>query len=111
MRAGAYPLRRIFVFTATSFASADTKNNRIVVTDTSFTVASIIDSFERGGKRETFSQPNGLCVTDDAVYIADTGNARVIKLSLDGGLLLEITTPDDSALPDDFFFKPTKVAG
>lgn len=89
---------------------ADTKNNRIVVTDTSFTVASIIDSFERGGKRETFSEPNGLCVTDDAVYIADTGNARVIKLSLDGGFLLEITTPDDSALPDDFFFKPTKVA-
>ena len=29
---------------------ADTKNNRIVVTDTSFADASIIDSFERGGK-------------------------------------------------------------
>ena len=89
---------------------ADTKNNRIVITNTSFAKASVIDSFKRGERRETFSEPNGLCVTDDAIYIADTGNARVIKIGKDGKFLLEITSPNDSALPDDFFFKPTKVS-
>lgn len=89
---------------------ADTKNNRIVVTDPEFRSAEAIDSFERAGKLETFLEPSGICVANDALYIADTGNSRIVKLSLEGEFLLEITAPEDESLPEDFTFKPVKIA-
>ena len=89
---------------------ADTKNNRIVVADTEFKSAESINSFYRAGKLETFSGPSGICVANNALYIADTGNSRIVKLSLEGEFLLEITAPEDESLPEDFTFKPVKLA-
>lgn len=51
---------------------ADTKNNRIVITDTGFANTEIIDRFIHDGKEEYFSEPNGLCAAGGLLYIADT---------------------------------------
>lgn len=88
---------------------ADTKNNRIVITDTGFANTEIIDRFIYDGKEEHFSEPNGLCAAGGLLYIADTGNSRIVVLNLDGSYKSCITAPNDPALPDDFFFKPAKI--
>lgn len=89
---------------------ADTKNNRIVVSDFSGGESSVIAEFTNNGKTDKFSEPNGICVTDDGIYIADTGNSRIVKLDKNNECTLIIEKPNDSSLGDDFNFVPSKVA-
>ena len=56
-----------------------------------------------------FLQPNGIFVNSDSIYIADTGNKRVVQLDLDGYFVREYTKPNDPALTD-YPFDVTKVA-
>lgn len=57
----------------------------------------------------TFSQPNGIFVNSEAIYIADTKNNRIVVLDLDGYFVREYTKPDDPALTD-YPFDVKKVA-
>lgn len=89
---------------------ADTKNNRIVIMGLSGGNTEIIADFKNNGREDILSEPTGICVTADGIYIADTGNARVIKLNENKECTLVIETPNDDSLGDDFNFSPTKVA-
>jgi len=90
---------------------ADTKNNRIVILDDKNSLVKSIDSFVNAGVTDTFSAPCGICVSKDgSIYIADTDNARIVKLDFNGTLEMIINSPNDETLPDDFYFKPTKIA-
>lgn len=89
---------------------ADTKNNRIVIMGLSGGNTEIIADFKNNGREDRLSEPTGICVTADGIYIADTGNARVIKLNENKECTLVIETPNDDSLGDNFNFSPTKVA-
>lgn len=92
---------------------ADTKNNRIVVIKNvgmSAQSISVIDSFVNGGKTDSFNSPGGVFVdSDNNLFVADTENARIVKLSPQVELLQIISAPTDKALQSDFTFKPTKL--
>lgn len=88
----------------------DTGNSRIVITDLNFKNVRIISEFDNNGKKDKFKEPEGICVAKDEIYIADTKNARIVKLDMQGNLLMIIDSPKDESFPEDFLFKPAKVA-
>lgn len=59
---------------------------------------------------ESFAGAQGIYAASDKFYIADTENARVLVCSLSGELIGKIVLPESSLIPDDFKFKPTKLA-
>lgn len=92
----------------------DTGNNRIVILDSGFAVAGIIDAFDNQGTADRFKGPRGIYVTGEGrVYVADTGNARIVELTSEGELVRVIGAPDvqDTGIVDeDFRYVPSKVA-
>lgn len=94
------------------FYVVDSGNNRIVVTDGGFTKADkIYDSFRmEDGSETTLKSPEGIYISQDTglMYIADTGNSRLLVCDLDGNVLMELTRPD-STLYENETFKPQKV--
>ncbi len=95
---------------------ADSGNNRIVVLDKEYKFVRMIDGFkDKSGKWSELKGPNGICHSDDPnghIYIADTGNNRVVILDSALNLVRIVENPqrEDNVLEDDFVFAPTKVA-
>lgn len=106
--------RDLFVDQHSNVYIVDTGNNRIIRTDRDLQVLQVIDSFSNGEQRDTFRKPQGLYVSSYGhIFIADTGNARIVELDRDGRLVRIIGTPttdSEGVLPDNFEFRPSKVA-
>lgn len=93
----------------------DTGNNRIIEltrpTPQSLKVERIIDSFTGDTAVTTFSAPLDVQVSAEGYfYVADSGNARVVKLDPDLNYVMEFTKPDDNTLDAGLIFQPTKLA-
>lgn len=93
----------------------DTGNNRIIEltrpTPQSLKVERIIDSFTGDTTVTTFSSPRDVQVSEEGYfYVADTGNARVVKLDPELNYVMEFTKPDDNTLDEGLIFQPTKLA-
>lgn len=110
------PLNRpegLFV-TGSDIYLCDTGNNRILrlkETDGQYAVEDIITGFtsDEPDSVTTFSGPKDVYVAGDGtMYVADTGNNRVVKLDSEGKLLLTLVKPDDPTYDKDEF-KPTKL--
>ena len=90
----------------------DGANSRIVVLDTEYNVVksitSIVDDID---DVYYFYGASGVFVdNDNALYIADTSNARVLKCTVDGKLIRTYLLPDSHLIPAEFEYKPTRVA-
>ena len=90
---------------------ADTKNNRIVILDSSArTVKGIIDHFDNNGTEDSFNQPYGVAISEkDQLYIADSQNKRVVVLDNEGNLVRIVDNPTSEVLEENFTFVPLKV--
>ena len=95
----------------------DTDNNRIIElvynANKTVSLSRVIDRFNANGEEivETFSQPMDIFVNkeDRTIFIADTGNGRVIKLDNDLNYLLSFVEPDDPTYEKGKTFYPQKV--
>lgn len=104
-------LRDLFLAADGQLYLADGGNNRIVVLDREGRLVREITGFEREGKTETFAEPAGIFVTAAGeLFIADSKNARVVRLDREGRLAGLIEAPRSEVLPDNFYFKPSKIA-
>ncbi|MCM1569755.1 MAG: hypothetical protein NC081_09965 [Roseburia sp.] len=93
----------------------DTGNNRIVVLERisqdKFEVKQIIDSFKGDVEVTTFSSPTDIAISEEGdMYIADKGNARVLKLDSELNYIMQFDKPVDSALDPNTNFQPNKIA-
>ena len=89
----------------------NTGKNNLIVTDYKFGVTEIIDHFENAGKTDSFSSPQGCFLTKEGtLFVADTGNKRIVVLDQDRKLLNIIQEPKSDVFAVDFEFKPQKVA-
>lgn len=95
------------------FYIADTGNDRVIVVDSNFEgVCGIYESFILSdGSKTNLSEPTGVFVSAerDMMYIADSGNSRVIVCSTDGQVKMEITKPDSPVYDSQKTFIPRKV--
>ena len=62
-----------------------------------------------GGSGNTAAAGGGLAVSGDAVYVADTGNDRVQRFTLDGGHGAEIVPPGQLANPRGIAVRGTRL--
>ena len=88
----------------------DKAGNSVIITDGEFRVKSVITGFAEGGKPQTFSEPLGVCSVNGLIYIADSGNRRVVVLNRDGSLNVVIKRPDSPLISDTLEFIPQKVS-
>ena len=63
-------------------------DNRLVPTQTAYIPYGILND------EVQFSNPQDLYIYEDAMYVADTGNKRIVSLDLNGNLLFEIAIED-----------------
>lgn len=92
----------------------DTGNNRIVELERtgkeSFEVTGVIEEFKGDVEVTTFSGPTDIAISEDGNYfIADKGNARILKLDKDFNYLMQFNVPEDSSLDPETTFAPNKI--
>ncbi len=94
----------------------DSGNNRIVrLHQEDYSYVDTIDGFTNAnGAWETFKAPEGICHSDDPngmIYIADTGNYRIVILDSELKLVDIIENPQngDNVLGEGFVFAPQKL--
>lgn len=105
-------IQDIFRDSENQFYVVDSGNGRIVVVDETFTkaVKEYSEFKDEDGGTLTLSVPEGIFVSEDTgyMYIADTGNSRLLVTDMDGNIVKNITRPD-STLYENETFKPQKV--
>ncbi len=105
-------IQDIFRDSQNLFYVVDSGNNRIVVVDETFTktVKEYKEFKDEDGSTLTLSVPEGIYISEDTgyMYIADTGNSRLLVTDMDGNVVMNITRPD-STLYENETFKPQKV--
>ena len=105
------------------FYIVDTKNNRIVVTDSEFKNAKVIseltysEAFSENDskiKKTTFNSPMGVYVRTDKddhtlIYVADSANERVVAFNEDLEIEMEYVRPSSDVYDSQVTFNPNKV--
>lgn len=97
---------------------ADTGNARIVKVSLDMKgVVEVIDTFSYNGEETHFSEPYGICVSEEnKLYVADRSQKRIWVLNekTDGEEIRTVSqiieNPQSEILDDDFDFTPLKVA-
>ena len=106
-----------------SFYIADSKNNRIIVTDKTFTNGKVIDTLTYGDifpesksqiKKTTFNSPRGIYVRTDNdgntfTYVADYDNNRVVAFDERLEIVMEYVRPSSDVYDAKTTFNPEKV--
>lgn len=92
----------------------DSGNNRIIelkrTAHDKFEKVRVIEEFYGDAKVKTFSNPTDIAVDGEGcLYIADNGNARVVKLDYDLNYMMEFTKPDDATFDQSLTFLPYKI--
>jgi len=106
-------LSDIFRDALNRFFVVDTKNNRIVVINSSMSeVIMIMEKFTMpDGSVTTLKNPEGVYVSPETgfIYIADYDHSRVLVCDEDCQVTMEITKPQTELFSQDLTFLPQKV--
>ncbi len=90
----------------------DTGNNRILMltrTGNRFAVTGIVDTLT-GTEPSTFNAPADVFVdTAGNLYVADTGNQRVVMADKNGKFIRAYTKPSDATYDQNMNFQPSKI--
>lgn len=88
---------------------ADTGNNRIVCLDKNGVFIRNYQEFILDGEITTLSEPSGIYVADERIYISDTLNARILISDLQGNINRVLTKPTASLYPQNMTFSPKRL--
>lgn len=89
---------------------ADTGNNRVLIFGADYELKKEIKDFAADGKAETFHSPQGVCIANRSIYVADTLNERVVVFDEDGNFERIIGAPKSDTLRDGFIYRPSRIA-
>lgn len=96
---------------------ADTGKHRLLKLDKRGNILQVITEIKGGDDAEVnrlggrrFRNPEGLFVNEAGeIFVADTGNKRIVFLAPDGTLVRILPEPSSVLLGEDFDYRPTKV--
>ncbi len=99
----------------TTIYVCDSGNNRIIeierISPEKLEVKKVIDSFKGGSGANTFNNPTDVAISSEGnMFVADQGNARILKLDKDLNYIMEFVKPDDNTLDPALVFQPAKLA-
>lgn len=92
----------------------DTGNNRILVFERNdkgeLKLKREFDSFQGDVEVNTFSAPTDIAVSDEGdIYIADGGNARILKLDKNLNYQMQFIKPVENTITEETIFLPNKI--
>ncbi len=89
---------------------ADTKNNRIVVTDSDIKFLYEIKEYNENGEIKQFNQPKGVYKSyEGLLYVCDTGNHKIVALDKDNKVVKMDVGDEIVAVNKNIKFKPEKL--
>ncbi len=89
----------------------DGDGSALYILNSDYTVNNVIKAVTSGSKKLEFTKAKGVYVdSKNQIFIADTENARVLKINQSGELLSELKKPQSDQIPEDFEFRPIKIA-
>ncbi len=88
----------------------DCKASIVYVLDSEYRLVSKIDNVSYKGNKQSFIDAKGIFVKDGYIYISDTENNRVLIFDIKGNVKKIVSKPDSKLIPDDFKYRPIKVA-
>ncbi len=90
---------------------ADTGNNRIVCLDRYYKVKFTISGFINDkGVKDSLSAPEGSYITDEHIWVCDTGKGRIVVFNRDGEFEKIIEAPTSNLFGDNSLYKPVAIA-
>lgn len=88
----------------------EAKQGIVVVLDDRFQLVRTIGPVVIDGEESPMNAPQGLTISPDGeLYIADSGNARILRLTREGEVLAVYNKPVIEVLGDDYTYKPLKI--
>lgn len=101
----------IFVDELNHVYIANTDANQVIVTDEEFNVRLVIDTFtNKFGVPDALNTPSGLFVNEDEIFVADTGNSRIVVFDKLGNFIDIVPEPASEVLPANSVYQPVAVA-
>ena len=91
---------------------ADTGNNRIVCLDRYYKVKKTISAFVNGvGNNDSLFEPQGVFVTDDTIWVCDTGRSRIVAFDKETYEFIKVLeAPESHLFENDAVYKPVAMA-
>ena len=90
---------------------ADTGNNRIICLTKNYSLKFTISTFVNAqGVSDNLTAPEGLYVTDDRIWVCDTGAARIVVFDKQGNFIKIIEAPESNLFGDNSLYKPVAIA-
>ena len=79
---------------------ADSQNNRIVILNSNYRLYKTISTFtsERAGNLDALSNPQGVFVSEDEIWVCDTGNYRLVVFDRDGNYKRIVDAPSNQLI-------------
>ncbi len=101
----------IFVDDQMNVYIADATNNRIIVLSEYFYYKFSISTFTNDeGVPDSLTSPNGLFVTKNKIFVADTDNNRIVIFDREGNFLKVLKEPEADVFPEGSIYKPIALA-
>ncbi|MBQ8837317.1 MAG: YIP1 family protein [Clostridia bacterium] len=89
----------------------DMGNDRVVVLDQNYAVKFIIKDFvNNNGVPDEFTNPQGIFVDDENIYVCDTDANRLVIFDLEGNFERILGRPTSALFGEDSIYKPIAVA-
>ncbi len=88
----------------------DSEASTVFVLDEKYNFKYSFGKTSFNGQEIDFTGAQGIECRDGKFFICDTTNGRVLKLNLDGSVESIILLPESDMIPEDFTFKPIKIA-
>lgn len=89
----------------------DMGNDRIVVLDKNYALKFIIKDFvNTNGVPDEFSNPQGIFVDEEYIYVCDTDANRLVIFDLEGNFVKILGRPTSALFGEDSIYKPVAVA-
>ena len=103
--------RDLFVGPDENVYLVDAKNARVICLDkylkVRFEIATFVNSH---GVPDSFSDPSGVFVNDEYIYVCDSNNNRIVMFNLDGSFHKVMPQPVSDLFDEGAIYKPVAVA-
>lgn len=103
--------RDIFVDPDENVYVVDAKNNRVICCDRYYKYKFEISTFTNGqGVPDSLSDPSGVFVNNNFIYVCDSNNNRIVMYDREGNFYKIIPQPVSSLFDEGAIYKPVAVA-
>lgn len=89
----------------------DSGANTITILNKDYSYITQLSRFENGGAADGFLEPSSTCVRDGKLYVADKGNARILRFDAQTFELQKVLSkPEIAILGEGYTYKPARIA-